>query len=106
MKVLRHIVGWVRSRAGVIWKAVAPHDGPGVLRGVAADAVRSRKELVIENALLRHQSVILRRKSPHPRLTTVDRLRLLVAAAVLPTWVTVRLATSFGLGSGRALSRA
>ena len=86
MKILRHIVGWVRSRAGVIWKAVAPHDGPGVLRGVAADAVRSRKELVIENALLRHQIVILRRKSPHPRLTTVDRLRLLVAAAVLPTW--------------------
>ena len=86
MKVLRHIVGWVRSRAGVIWKAVAPHDGPGVLRGVAADVVRSRKELVIENALLRHQIVILRRKSPHPRLTTVDRLRLLVAAAVLPTW--------------------
>jgi transposase InsO family protein len=86
MKVLRHIVGWVRSRAGVIWKAAAPHDGRGALRGVAADAVRSRKELVIENALLRHQIVILRRKSPRPRLTTVDRLWLLVAAAVLPTW--------------------
>jgi hypothetical protein len=74
MKVPRHIVGWVRSRAAVSWKAVAPHEGPGVLRGVAADAVRNRKELVFENALLRHQIVTLRRKSPRPRLTTVDRL--------------------------------
>jgi hypothetical protein len=86
MKVLRHIVGCVWSRAGIIWKVVAPHEGPGVLRGVAADAVRNRKELVFENALLRHQIVILRRKSPCPRLTTVDRLWLLVAAAVLPAW--------------------
>jgi putative transposase len=53
---------------------------------VAANIVRSRRELVLENALLRHQIVILRRKSPHPRLTTFDRLRLLVAAAVLPNW--------------------
>jgi len=36
--------------------------------------------------MLRHQIVILRRKSPHPKLTTLDRIRLLVAAAVLPTW--------------------
>ena len=86
MKVLRHIVGRVRSRAGAMWKGVAPHRVPSVARGVAADMVRSRRELVIENALLRHQIVILRRKSPHPRLTTVDRLRLLAAAAVLPTW--------------------
>ena len=48
--------------------------------------VRRRSELVIENAMLRHQIVILRRKSPRPRLTAFDRLRLVVAAAVLPTW--------------------
>jgi len=86
MNFLRHIVDWVRSRAGAMWKAVAPHCGPSGARGVAADIVRSRRELVIENAMLRHQVVILRRKSPHPRLTTFDRLRFLLAAAVLPTW--------------------
>jgi putative transposase len=43
-------------------------------------------ELVIENALLRQQVVILRRKSPRPRFTAFDRLRFLLAAAVLPTW--------------------
>ena len=36
--------------------------------------------------MLRHQVVILRRKSPHPRLTTFDRFHFLLAAAVLPTW--------------------
>jgi putative transposase len=86
MSFLRHIVNWVGSRAGAIWKAVAPHAGPGVACGVAVDAVRCRRELVIENAMLRHQIVILRRKSPHPRLTAFDRLQLLVRAAVLPTW--------------------
>jgi hypothetical protein len=69
MSFLRHIVNWVGSRAGAIWKAVAPHAGPGVACGVAVDAVRCRRELVIENAMLRHQIVFLRRKSPHPRLT-------------------------------------
>ena len=83
MKLLRDIVGWVWSRAGAIWRAVAPHAGPGVESGTAGDIVRGRRELVLENAMLRHQVVILRRKSPHPRFTTFDRLRLLVAAAVV-----------------------
>ncbi len=48
--------------------------------------VRCRRELVIENAMLRHQIVILQRKSPHPRLRAFDRFPLLAAAAVLPTW--------------------
>jgi putative transposase len=65
-----------------MWKVVAPY----VASGTAVDMVRGRRDLVIENAMLRHQIVILRRKSLYPRLTTFDRLRLLVAAAVLPTW--------------------
>jgi putative transposase len=50
------------------------------------DLVRTRRELICENGMLRHQIVVLRRKSPRPRLTTQDRLRLLAAAALLPTW--------------------
>ena len=38
------------------------------------------------NPMLRHRTVILGRKSPDPRLTTFDRLRLLLAAAVMPSW--------------------
>jgi hypothetical protein len=82
MKLLLEIVEWVRARAGVIWRAVAPHAGPSVAGGAAADFGRSGRELVLENAMLRYQVVILRRKSPHPRFTTFDRLRLLLVGAV------------------------
>jgi hypothetical protein len=86
VKLLRGIADWARSTAGAIWRLVAPHAGRGVAGGLAADVARSRRELVLENAMLRHQVTILRRKFPHPKLTTLDRLGLLVAAAVLPTW--------------------
>jgi transposase InsO family protein len=86
MKLLSDIVDWFRSKVSAIWQAVAPHSGPSDVGGAAADIAPSRRDLVLENAMLRHQVVILRRKSSHPRLMTFDRLRLLVAAAVLPTW--------------------
>jgi hypothetical protein len=59
-RLMRDIVDWARSKAGAIWQAVAPHAGPSVAGEAAADIVRSRRELVIENAMLRHQIVILR----------------------------------------------
>jgi putative transposase len=36
--------------------------------------------------MLRHQINILRRKNPYPKITTLDRLRLLLTAATLPSW--------------------
>lgn len=49
--------------------------------------------------MLRHQIVILRRKSPHPRLTAFDRIRLLVAVAVIAgmDFFAVEVATALGL---------
>jgi hypothetical protein len=43
------------------------------------DMVRSRRELVLENAVLRHQVNVLRRGSKRPKLHLVDRLKLLSA---------------------------
>jgi hypothetical protein len=40
-------------------------------------AVRSRRELIIENAVLRHQVDDLRRRSKRPKLDVLDRLKLL-----------------------------
>jgi hypothetical protein len=85
-ELLHDIAGWIRSTAGAIWQVLAPHAEPGVAHGAAADAVRCRRELVLENAMLRQQIIVLRRKRPHPRLTWLDRLRLLVGAAALPGW--------------------
>jgi len=50
------------------------------------DAVQSRRELIIENAVFRHQVNVLRRRSKRPKLNLVDRLRLLVGARLLPSW--------------------
>ena len=53
--------------------------------GVAADlCCRSRRELVLQNATLRHPLGVIRLRSPRTRMGPSDRLRLLLAAALLP----------------------
>jgi hypothetical protein len=83
VEILHRILSRVRSCASAVWRKLAPFaEVPPTL----VDAVRSRRELLVENALLRHQIVVLRRRVPRPRLTPVDRLRLLLAACLLPGW--------------------
>jgi putative transposase len=50
------------------------------------DAVRSRRELILENAVLRHQVNVLRRSSKRPKLNLVDQLKLLIGARLLSSW--------------------
>ena len=54
--------------------------------GMAVDVSRSRRDLIIENAVLRHQINILRRGKKRPRLGVTDRLKLLLGASLLPAW--------------------
>lgn len=54
--------------------------------GAAADATRSRSDLLLENALLRHQLVVLSRAAKRPRLTATDRGLLVLLAGQLRTW--------------------
>ena len=86
MKLLHDIVARVRSGARGLLKALAPADQGRVAAGAVVDVVRSRRDLILENVMLRQQIIVLRRKSQRPRLTRSDRIRLLVAAAVLPRW--------------------
>jgi putative transposase len=80
---LRRVLLCVRSCASAVWRRLKPvAEAAPTLR----DAVRTRRDLVLENALLRHQIVVLRRSVPRPKLTPLDRLRLLVAARLLPAW--------------------
>jgi hypothetical protein len=83
---MREIVDRLRARASGVWRALTPHIQTSVAAGAVADLIRTRRELILENAMLRHQIVILFRKSPEPRLTTVDRLRILAGAELLPMW--------------------
>ncbi len=44
--------------------------------GALADLPRTKPELILENALLRQQVIILRRSVKHPRCTPTDRALL------------------------------
>ena len=50
------------------------------------DITRTRRELVIENALLRQQLIILKRQIKRPQLTNGDRLRLLFLSRLTQFW--------------------
>jgi hypothetical protein len=68
-----------------LWSQLAPRKQAGEIAAVAVDAIRSRRELVLENAVLRHQVNVLRRRSKRPTLGLVDRLKLLLGARWLPS---------------------
>ncbi len=57
-----------------------------VAAGAAVDATRSRSALLLENALLRHQLVVLSRSAKRPRLTAADRALLVLLASRLRAW--------------------
>ncbi len=65
------------------WTRPAPL---AVAAGGRADAMRSKPALLLENALLRHQLLILRRTTERPRLTSADRGLLVLLANRLRTW--------------------
>jgi hypothetical protein len=73
------------------------HTQEGVLRrikplttslvvGTLADMTRGKAELVAENALLRHQLIILRRQVKRPVYRKTDRLLLVLLASMVRTW--------------------
>jgi len=83
---LRHLARRFLAAAGarvVRWTRPAPL---ALALGAAADAPRSRSDLLLENALLRHQLLILARTVTRPRFTSVDRGLLVLLASWLRTW--------------------
>jgi hypothetical protein len=54
--------------------------------GPLADLVRSKPELIADNALLRQHLIILRRWVKRPHCTTIDRTLLVLVAGWLRTW--------------------
>ena len=54
--------------------------------GTLADLSRSKAELLAENALLRHQLIILHRQIQRPVYRKTDRLLLVLLARMVRTW--------------------
>jgi len=57
-----------------------------LLPGTLADMTRGKAELLAENALLRHQLIILRRQVKRPVYRQTDRLLLMLLARMVRTW--------------------
>jgi putative transposase len=65
--------------------ATRPVTAP-LIAGTLTDLVRTKPELIAENALLRQQLIILRRSVKRPRCTTADPALLVLLASRLRTW--------------------
>ena len=91
--MLARCLGWLRQRVqhGVdairtgVSQWTTPHP-VALAAGLAADLTRSRGELLLENALLRQQLLVLRRTVKRPILTPLDRGLLVLLASRLRTW--------------------
>ncbi len=58
----------------------------GQVLGTGTDLLRSKPELVAENALLRQQLIVLRRNVKRPKLTWIDWLLLVLLAGRVQAW--------------------
>jgi putative transposase len=54
--------------------------------GILSDLTRSRADLVVENALLRQQLIILKRQIKRPQLTNADRIHLVLLVHFTKFW--------------------
>ena len=57
----------------------------GLCRFVVS-ALRSKRDLVLENAALRHQRIVLQRQSKAPRIKNRDRLFWITLLRLWPDW--------------------
>src|ERR687886_1955795 len=83
----QHGVGAIRTRAS---RWTQPHT-VALAVGLATDLTRSRGDLLLENALLRQQLLVLRRPAKRPALTPLDRGLLVLLASRLRTWASALL---------------
>ena len=70
----------------VVRRAATPAGERGAVGGLVLDLTRSRKELLVENAFLRHQLVVAVRKVKRPKLRAADRIVLVGLAALFASW--------------------
>ena len=82
-RLIDFVSGVRHAIAAHVWPrpAAAAH-----VAGTGADLLRSRAQLLAENALLRQQLLVLRRNVKRPALTPTDRALLVVLAGRVRAW--------------------
>src|SRR5919199_4726461 len=82
-RLLGIVVGVRRAFVARLW--ARPPSGVHAT-GTGADLLRSRAQLLVENALLRQQLIVLRRSVKRPVLTRTDRALLVLLAGRVRAW--------------------
>lgn len=88
-KVLRQIVAIAEPIVKKVETQVKAWTKPtpdNLVVGTAADLVKSKEQLIMENALLRQQVIVLKRQVARPQLTAKDRSLLVVLASRVRDW--------------------
>src|SRR5258706_9665245 len=80
--MIGNIFPWLQERIKHWIKPATPVSVSGVL----SDLSRSRIDLVVENALLRQQLIILKRQVKRPQLTNPERFRLVFLSHFTKFW--------------------
>src|SRR3712207_5833119 len=83
---LRQLTGRCLHLVGTHLSALTKPPTPSLAGGVVTDLLRSKQDLVVENALLRQQLLVLNRSVKRPALTATDRGLLVLLARWLHTW--------------------
>jgi hypothetical protein len=76
------ILDWLQERIKRWTKPATPV----LITGILSDLTRSRTDLVVENALLRQQLIVLNRQVKQPQLTNSDRFRLVLLSGFTKFW--------------------
>jgi putative transposase len=86
MSFLRHIAHTLSQAVIQRLRQWTKPDNHTLTLNTALDLTRSKSELVLENALLRQQLIILQRQTKRPKLTWKDRSLIVLLASKLRTW--------------------
>ena len=87
--LLRHVTRTAHAALQALRRrllAATQPAAPPLVAGTLADLLRSKPELVAENAMLRQQLAILKRSVKRPRCSPTDRALLVLLASRVRGW--------------------
>lgn len=79
---MRKFLSWLQERIKIGIKPATPV----LIIDLLSDLTHSRTDLIVENALLRQQLIILKRQVKRPPLSNLDRIRLVLLSHFTKFW--------------------
>jgi hypothetical protein len=84
LNTCKTIINRIKNKIKQLTKPVTP----SLAAGTVSDISRSKADLMVENAILRQQVIVLNRRVKQPKLTNGDRLRFVLLACLTDFWHT------------------